>query len=199
MAQSERRDSQPSAQDVALIVGGGPGISASCARLFAQSGMRVGIAARTRTKRSCWISKRRMACADTRPTLAIQRPWTSCSSIFSRPGASNACGAQHRRPGSRRFRQEDHRSRSGHGARHASQCGVQRVFGRSAGGATYARKQPQRQWRQGDDHLYERECGAQGVPGKRCLCDGVPCEVRTCAEHGKRIDAARYPRSESTD
>ena len=33
-------------RDVALIVGGGPGISASCARLFARSGMHVGIAAR---------------------------------------------------------------------------------------------------------------------------------------------------------
>ncbi len=35
-----------SVQDIALIVGGGPGISASCARLFAQSGMAVAIAAR---------------------------------------------------------------------------------------------------------------------------------------------------------
>lgn len=32
--------------DVALIVGGGPGISASCARLFVQHGMQVGVAAR---------------------------------------------------------------------------------------------------------------------------------------------------------
>lgn len=32
--------------EVALIIGGGPGISASCARLISQSGMRVGIAAR---------------------------------------------------------------------------------------------------------------------------------------------------------
>jgi NAD(P)-dependent dehydrogenase (short-subunit alcohol dehydrogenase family) len=32
--------------DVALIVGGGPGISASCARLFAANGIRVAIAAR---------------------------------------------------------------------------------------------------------------------------------------------------------
>ena len=32
--------------EVALIVGSGPGISASCARLFAQSGMRVAVAAR---------------------------------------------------------------------------------------------------------------------------------------------------------
>ena len=37
-------------EDVALIVGGGPGISASCARLFADSGMRVGIAARSSDK-----------------------------------------------------------------------------------------------------------------------------------------------------
>jgi len=41
---------QPSGQDVALIVGGGPGISASCARLFAAHGMRVGVAARNPDK-----------------------------------------------------------------------------------------------------------------------------------------------------
>jgi len=38
------------ASEVALIVGGGPGISASCARLFAKSGMRVGVAARDPNK-----------------------------------------------------------------------------------------------------------------------------------------------------
>ena len=36
--------------EVALIVGGGPGISASCARLFRQEGMQVAIAARTPNK-----------------------------------------------------------------------------------------------------------------------------------------------------
>jgi NAD(P)-dependent dehydrogenase (short-subunit alcohol dehydrogenase family) len=40
------RSARQTIQDVALIVGGGPGISSSCARLFAESGMRVGIAAR---------------------------------------------------------------------------------------------------------------------------------------------------------
>ncbi|SPP92821.1 SDR family oxidoreductase [Bradyrhizobium vignae] len=45
MAQS----TQPSAE-VALIIGGGPGISASCARLFAKDGMRVAVAARTPDK-----------------------------------------------------------------------------------------------------------------------------------------------------
>jgi NAD(P)-dependent dehydrogenase (short-subunit alcohol dehydrogenase family) len=50
MTQSETHDTQPSVQDVAVIVGGGPGISASCARLFAQNGMQVGIAARNPDK-----------------------------------------------------------------------------------------------------------------------------------------------------
>ena len=50
MSQSDQRDAQPSEQDVALIVGGGPGISSSCARLFAKNGMRVGIAARNADK-----------------------------------------------------------------------------------------------------------------------------------------------------
>ncbi|HEY6598602.1 MAG TPA: SDR family oxidoreductase [Pseudomonadales bacterium] len=37
-------------RDVALIIGGGPGISASCARLFSDQGMRVAVAARTPDK-----------------------------------------------------------------------------------------------------------------------------------------------------
>ncbi|MEH2503381.1 MULTISPECIES: SDR family oxidoreductase [unclassified Bradyrhizobium] len=45
MSQS-KGDAQPSVQDVALIIGGGPGISSSCARLFAKNGMRVAVAAR---------------------------------------------------------------------------------------------------------------------------------------------------------
>lgn len=36
--------------EVAIIVGGGPGVSASCARLFASEGMKVAIAARTPDK-----------------------------------------------------------------------------------------------------------------------------------------------------
>ncbi len=40
----------PRSGDVAMIVGGGPGISASCARLFAAEGMKVAIAARNPDK-----------------------------------------------------------------------------------------------------------------------------------------------------
>ncbi|NWG45499.1 MAG: SDR family oxidoreductase [Alphaproteobacteria bacterium] len=39
------------AREVALIVGGGPGISASCARLFAREGMAVAVAARNPEKK----------------------------------------------------------------------------------------------------------------------------------------------------
>ena len=39
-----------SLQDVALIIGGGPGISSSCAKLFASNGMRVAVAARNPDK-----------------------------------------------------------------------------------------------------------------------------------------------------
>ncbi len=50
MTQSDQPGAQASRQDVALIIGGGPGISSSCARLFANSGMRVGVAARNPDK-----------------------------------------------------------------------------------------------------------------------------------------------------
>lgn len=50
MTQPDERETPTSVQDVALIVGGGPGISSSCARLFAQNGMRVAIAARNPDK-----------------------------------------------------------------------------------------------------------------------------------------------------
>ena len=50
MTAAAKRDTQPSKEDVALIVGGGPGISSSCARLFAKNGMCVGVAARNPDK-----------------------------------------------------------------------------------------------------------------------------------------------------
>src|SRR5437762_4888985 len=50
MTEPAKRDTQPSKEDVALVVGGGPGISSSCARLFAKNGMSVGVAARNPEK-----------------------------------------------------------------------------------------------------------------------------------------------------
>ena len=63
----------PNVQDVALIVGGGPGISSSCARLFARSGMRVAVAARSPDKPvlealEAEVGVRRYACDASEPS-----------------------------------------------------------------------------------------------------------------------------------
>jgi len=50
MAEAEPRHPKSSVTDIALIIVGGPGISASCARLFASEGMRVAVAARNPDK-----------------------------------------------------------------------------------------------------------------------------------------------------
>ena len=76
MTQSNR-DTQTSVQDVALIVGGGPGISSSCARLFAESGMRVGVAARNPEKAVLETLEkthgvRRYACDASEPAAVAQ-------------------------------------------------------------------------------------------------------------------------------
>src|SRR6516164_1491330 len=59
--------------EVALIVGGGPGISASCARLFSSRGMRVAVAARNPDKPVVQVLEetrgvRRFACDASDPT-----------------------------------------------------------------------------------------------------------------------------------
>ena len=50
MTETDSPGGQAASPEVALIVGGGPGISASCARLFAQNDMRVAVAARNPDK-----------------------------------------------------------------------------------------------------------------------------------------------------
>ena len=50
MTESGTSDTQLREKDVVLIVGGGPGISSSCARSFAKNGMLVGVAARNPDK-----------------------------------------------------------------------------------------------------------------------------------------------------
>jgi len=64
--------------EVALIVGGGPGISASCARLFAREGMKVAVAARTPDKPVLKALERehgvRCFCA----THASPQQWQTC-------------------------------------------------------------------------------------------------------------------------
>ena len=75
MTQSKR--DTPFVQDVALIVGGGPGISSSCARLFAENGMRVCVAARNPEKAVLETLEkthgvRRYACDASEPAVVAQ-------------------------------------------------------------------------------------------------------------------------------
>jgi NAD(P)-dependent dehydrogenase (short-subunit alcohol dehydrogenase family) len=75
MTQSD--NGERSVQEVALIVGGGPGISASCARLFSANGMRVAVAARSPDKPALQeLEKthgvRRYACDASEPAAVAQ-------------------------------------------------------------------------------------------------------------------------------
>src|SRR5437868_8346978 len=89
MTQPDKRDTQPSVQDVAVIVGGGPGISSSCARLFADEGMRVAVAARTPDKPVLEALEkthgvRRYAC-DASDAAAVQRLFDSVGRDLGSP------------------------------------------------------------------------------------------------------------------
>ena len=86
---------------------------------------------------------RRYACDASEPA-AVELLFAGCC---SRPRGADVGRAQHRRPGSRHLSQGDHRSRPGHGVRHTSKLGVQRVLGGSAGSPADAREQTERQRR----------------------------------------------------
>ncbi len=82
-------DTTKSVQDVALIVGGGPGISASCARLFAREGMNVALAARNPDKEVLIkleneIGARRYACDAAEPA-SVDALFTSVKAELGPP------------------------------------------------------------------------------------------------------------------
>ena len=84
-----RNENANSTADIALIVGGGPSISASCARLFADQGMKVAIAARNPDKpalvqlsESHRVS--RFAC-DASDPAAVEQLFTSVAAELGNP------------------------------------------------------------------------------------------------------------------
>ena len=197
MTEAGTSDSQPSGKDVALIVGGGPGISSSCARLFAKHGMLVGVAARNPDKPVLEnLEKthgvRRYTCDASEPA--------SVALLFEHVvrdlGAPTLVvhNIDGRVPGI--FGKGDCRSRPRHGVRHTSELGVQRVPGGSAGSPAHARERTERKRRERNDHLHECKRSAQRLPIEQCLCNGMPCQIRPCAKHGEGADAARHPRGE---
>ena len=178
MAQS-KRDTQTSVQDVALIVGGGPGISSSCARLFAEAGMRVAVAARNPEKAVLETLEkahgvRRYACDASEPAAVAQLFGSVVQDIGTpRLVVHNIDG---RVPGI--FRKNVIEADPVHGARNTSKLGIQRVSDRSTGRSAHARKRTRRQWRERNDHLHERQRGAQRLPIEWRLCNGMSCQVR---------------------
>ena len=200
MSQSDQRDAQPSEQDVALIVGGGPGISSSCARLFAKNGMRVGIAARNADKPVLLnLEKmhgvRRYVCDASEaaavdllfqnvvrdlgtPTLVVHNIDGRVAGIF-RKGITDAD------PGM------------------ALDTVRNSAFSAFLVGQQAARlmqeNKHQRQRREGNHHLHQRKRSSQRLPIERRLCDGVPGQVWTRTEHGEGTDAAGYARNKCPD
>ena len=200
MTQSDERGPQPSIQDVALIVGGGPGISSSCARLFAENGMRVGVAARTPDKPVLQTLEkthgvRRYACDASEPA-AVELLFKNVVRDLGAPTllVHNIDG---RVPGI-----------FGKAITDADPSMVLETLRNSAFSAflvgqqaarTHARKQAERPRRERNDHLHERKCGTQGFPVERRLRHGMPCQVRARPEHGEGIDAAGHPRRQCAD
>src|SRR6516165_6271924 len=199
MTQS-KRDAQPSEQDVALIVGGGPGISSSCARLFAKSGMRVGIAARNADKPVLLnLEKmhgvRRYAC-DASEAAAVEllfqnvvrdlgTPTLVVHNIDGRVAGIFRTGITDADPGM------------------ALDTVRNSAFSAFLVGQQAARlmqeNKHQRQRREGNHHLHQRKRSSQRLPIERRLCDGVPGQVWTRTEHGEGTDAAGYARNKCPD
>src|SRR6266436_1299335 len=130
MAAPAKHDTQPSKENVALIVGGGPGISSSCARLFAANGMSVGVAARNPDKSVLQnLEKthdvRRYAC-DASEAAAVELLFQNVVRDLGTPTlvVHNIDG---RVAGI--FRKGITEAEPRHGVRHSSQVSVQRIFG----------------------------------------------------------------------
>ena len=195
MTQIEQRDTTPSIQDVAIIVGGGPGISSSCARLFAESGMRVGIAARNPDKSVLQTLKnthgvRRYACDASEPA-AVELLFQNVVQDLGAPTllVHNIDG---RVPGIfRKGITEADPSMAFDTLRNSAF-----IPGGSANSSTHARKPTKPQRSERNDHLHQRKRRAQGLSVERSLRNGMSCQVRTCTEHGPGTDAAGHPRSE---
>ena len=187
-------------QEVALIVGGGPGVSASCARLFAREGMRVAVAARNPEKRvlqalesECGI--RRFAC-DAREPADVAKLFAAVSSELAPPKlvVHNIDG---RSAGIFRksITEADPEPRS----RHDSELRVQRVSRRPAGGREHARRPRSRGRSPRHDSVHQRERRVQGLSPERRVCNRVSRKVGPGGKHGARAHAPGHSRRARSD
>jgi len=169
--------------EVALIVGGGPGISASCARLFAGDAMRVAVAARNPDKSVLEKLEqthgiRRYACDASDPaavaalfrhvTAELGTPRLVVHNIDGRVAGIFRKGITEADPGM-----------------------VLDTLRNSAFSALQRCK--------GHDHLHECERRAEGLCEERRVRDGLARQARARGKHGEGTDARRHPRRACTD
>ena len=199
MTAPTKRDTQPSKGDVALIVGGGPGISSSCVRLFARNGMSVGVAARNPDKSVLQkLEKthgaRRYACDASEPA-AVELLFENVVRDLGTPTlvVHNIDG---RVPGM--FRKEITEADPSMAFETLRNSAFSAFLVGQQAARLMRENRPKRERHQRNDNLYERKRSAQRLSIERCLCNGMPCQVRTRAKHGERTDAARHPRSKCT-
>ena len=186
--------------EVALIVGGGPGISSSCARLFAKNGMHVAIAARTPDKPVLQgLEKthgvRRYACDASEPAAAE----LLFQNVVRDLGAPTLVvhNIDGRVPGI--FRKgiiEADPSMAFETLRNSAFSAF--LVGQQAA-RLMLENEPNAYGDEGNDHLHECQRSAERLPVERRLCDGVSGQVGTRAEHGAGADAAGYPRRQRAD
>src|SRR5215510_11823830 len=198
MTQSGERGTRPAAQDIALIVGGGPGISSSCARLFAANGMAVAVAARNPDKPVLETLEKkhgviRYACDASEPA-AVEQLFANVVRDLGTPRlvVHNIDG---RVPGI--FRKgivEADPAMAFATIRNAALSAF--LVGQQAAKLMLG-NEPGANGARGTIIFTNASAGIKGFPLSGAFV--MSCQVRTGAEHGARADAAGHPRRERAD
>src|SRR5215510_132200 len=197
MTQSDKRDTQPS-QDVAVIVGGGPGISSSCARLFSESGIRVGIAARNPDKPVLEnLEKahgvRRYACDASQPAavgLLFQNVLRELG-----PPTLVVHNIDGRMP--EIFRKAITEADPGNALDTLRNAAFSAFLVGQQAARLMRENTPNASGTKGTIIFTNASAALKGFPLSGAF--GMPCQVGTRTEHGKGADAAGHPRSECAD
>ena len=169
-------------QEIALIVGAGPGLSASLARLFKKDGMKVTLAGRETRKLDGLVKEidgRAYACDASIPK-DVEKLFDSVGKDIGDP--NRGC-LQRQRPGTR----SDHRAGSRRGAQNDHDYLLRRISRRAGG------RETDDQSRQGNDTVYRGFRERQGICEFPGLCHGQDGFDRAGPKHGAGAAAAEYP------
>ncbi len=154
---SDKRSATTQEGEVALIVGGGPGVSASCARLFTQDGMQVAVAARNPDKpvlkKLAQEQGVHLYQCDASEPDAVLKLFQAVSADLGSPRL-----VVHNIDGRTQdiFRKEITGPKFG--LRYDQELRVQRLSRRPTGGKEHARRRTGCKWPAGHHHLHQREC-----------------------------------------